>query len=111
MFKIALRDLLERKQRGEKGREIIYQDISMADYLLPEATLSVTEKLELFAARTEMNENSYNYGNKIVCELGCQEAQTNRHICMCKQGTKRKYTAKWFTPKENNNIQKIPRKN
>ena len=83
MFKIALRDLLERKQRGEKGREIIYQDISMADYLLPEATLSVTEKLELFAARTEMNENPYNYGDKILCEMGCKEDETNKHICLC----------------------------
>ena len=63
MLKVALRDLLDRKQKGEKGQEIIYKDISMADYLLPEATLSVTEKLELFAARTEMNENPYNYGN------------------------------------------------
>ena len=33
----------------------------MSDYLLPDAELSVTEKLELFAAITEMNENPYKY--------------------------------------------------
>ena len=52
----------------------------MSDYLLPEAALSVTEKLELFAARTEMNENPYNFGNKTLCEMGCKEAETNKHI-------------------------------
>ena len=52
----------------------------MSDYLLPEAALSVTEKLELFAARTEMNENPCNFGNKTLCEMGCKEAETNKHI-------------------------------
>ena len=45
----------------------------MSDYLLPETALSITEKLELFAARTEMNENPYNFRNKIICGMGCKE--------------------------------------
>ena len=35
----------------------------MADYLKPEADLSVTKKLELFGIRTEINFNPYNFGN------------------------------------------------
>ena len=42
----------------KKGKEIIYQD-----YQLPEVALSVTEKLELFTAGTEMKENTDNFGN------------------------------------------------
>ena len=85
MSQIAFRTLVDRKNRGEKGKEIIYQDLSMSDFLLPEAALSVTEKLELFAARTEMNENPYNFGNKTLCEMGCKEAETNKHILVCLQ--------------------------
>ena len=55
-------------------KDIIYQDLSMSDYLLPETALSITEKLGLFAAKTEMNENPYNFRNKIICEMGCKEA-------------------------------------
>ena len=35
----------------------------MADYLFPEAALTVEEKQEMFAVRTEINDNKYNYGN------------------------------------------------
>ena len=42
----------------------------------------------MFAARTEMNENPYNYGNKILCEMVCKEAQTNKHIFVCLQRNK-----------------------
>ena len=83
VLKIAFRTFVDSQQRGEKRKEIIYQDLLMSYYLLPEAALSVTEKLELFAARTEMNENPYNYGDKILCEMGCKEAETNKHIFLC----------------------------
>ena len=43
----------------------------MADYLLPEASLTVSEKQELFAVRTEMNRNPFNFWNQIKCEMGC----------------------------------------
>ena len=82
-IKIAFKELIERQAKGEKGRQIIYEGLNMADYLLPEAALTVLEKQELFAIRTEMNPNPYNFGNKIQCEKGCQEAQDNAHILNC----------------------------
>ena len=69
--------------KEKKGRGIIYEGLNMADYLLPEAALTGLEKQELFAIRTEMNPNPYNFGNKIQCEKGCQEAQDNAHILNC----------------------------
>ena len=47
--------------------------------------LTVQEKQELFAVRTEMNTNLYNFGNKNQCEVGCQEGQYNPHILECKK--------------------------
>ena len=82
-IKIAFKELIERQAKGEKGRQIIYEGLNMADYLLPEAALTVLEKQELFAIRTEMNPNPYNFGNKTQCEKGCQEAQDNAHILNC----------------------------
>ena len=39
--KIAFRELIERQAKGEKGRFIVYESLNMADYLLPEAALTV----------------------------------------------------------------------
>ena len=83
MQKIAFQELIEIKNSKQKGRHITYESLQMADYLKPEAELNVTEKLEIFALRTEMNFNPYNFGNKIRCEMGCQEEQTNNHIFDC----------------------------
>ena len=55
----------------------------MADYLLPEANLITEDKVQLFSVRTEMNDNPFNYGEKNLCNLGCQELQNNSHILSC----------------------------
>ena len=65
MHKIAFKDLLEIQKNKEKGKYIKYDSLQMADYLLPEAQLNVSEKLDLFALRTEMNMNPNNFGRKI----------------------------------------------
>ena len=83
MHKIAFKDLLEIQKNKEKGKYIKYDSLQMADYLLPEAQLNVSEKLDLFALRTEMNMNPNNFGRKIYCEKGCQEEQSNFHIFNC----------------------------
>jgi hypothetical protein len=69
IHKIAFRELIERQAKGEKGKLIVYESLNMADYLLPEAALTVEEKQEIFAVRTEMNENPFNFGNKTQCEV------------------------------------------
>ena len=52
----------------------------MADYLLPEAQLSSENKCQCFSLRTEIYENPFNYGDKILCSRGCLEEQTNAHF-------------------------------
>ena len=50
----------------------------MANYNLPEAALTVKKKV--LAVRTKNNKNQYNFGNKIQCAVGCQEANDSPHI-------------------------------
>ena len=95
MIKFAFKDLVNRQKKGEKGRNIIYEDLSMSDYLLPETPLAVTEKRHLFAVRTEMNLNPHNYGNKTYCEEGCNELQSNQHIFECSKQNKEESKLKY----------------
>ena len=60
----------------------------MADYLLPESELTNEQKCHLFSVRSEMNENPFNFGNKIPCSLGCPEEQNNAHILNCSRTNK-----------------------
>ena len=86
MHTIAFKELIDIKNSKQKGKYIQYEGLQMADYLQPEAELNLTEKLELFALRTEMNFNPFNFGNKICCEKGCKEEQSNNHIFDCLKG-------------------------
>ena len=95
MIKFAFKDLVNRQKKGEKGRNIIYEDLSMSDYLLPETPLTVTEKQNLFAVRTEMNLNPHNYGNTTYCEEGCNELQSNQHIFECSSQNKEESKLKY----------------
>ena len=62
----------------------------MADYLLPEAELRTEQKCQLFSVRSEMNENPFNYGEKIPCSFGCIEEQNNSHLLSCIRTNKKK---------------------
>ena len=44
----------------------------MADYLTPECPLSVQDKADMFAFRSEMNILPNNFGKKDLCELSGQ---------------------------------------
>ena len=83
IHKVAFRDLINRKNAGEKGRNIKYECHQMTDYLLPESSLNLEDKIEMFSLRAEMNQNPYNFGNKINCELGCLIPQDNEHYLKC----------------------------
>ena len=64
MKELALSELIFRQKRGEKGKSIEYNSFNMAEYLLPESNLTVSEKVQIFALRSEMNENPCNFGEK-----------------------------------------------
>ena len=65
----ALYELSLKQKKGEKERNIIYTSLSntnsIADYLLPEANLTVSEKVQIFSLRSEINkENPSNFSEK-----------------------------------------------
>ena len=88
MKEIAFCELTQKQKRGEKGKTIVYTSLVMAEYLLPEAKMTVREKTDIFSLRSQMNENPCNFGEKISCQMGCSEVQTNEHILNCPLLTK-----------------------
>ena len=83
IHKVAFEDLIIRKNDGEKGKKILYECLQMTDYLLPECSLNLEDKAEMFSLRTEMNPNPFNFGKKTNCELGCPIPQDNEHYLNC----------------------------
>ena len=77
MNELAFWELTQRQKQGEKGRTIMYRSLCMAKYLLPETNLTVSEKTDMFALRSQMNENPCNFGDKINCQMGCSQTQEN----------------------------------
>ena len=73
MKELVFCELTQKQKRGEKGKTIVYTSLGMADYLLPEAQLTVREKTDMFSLRCQMNENPCNFGEKIQCQMGCSE--------------------------------------
>ena len=53
----------------------------MADYLLPQANLSIEEQREIFSIRCRTNNMKANIGILEYCE--CKEALNNSHIFKC----------------------------
>ena len=83
MKELALSELISRQKKGEKRKSIEYNSFNMAEYLLPESNLTVTEKVQIFVLRSEMNENPCNFGGKIQCQMDCSQVQDNEHILNC----------------------------
>ena len=53
-----------KNKRGEKGKEIIYWDIEMAEYLLLDTCLKIDNKTQLFLIRNRMINISSNFSSK-----------------------------------------------
>ena len=80
----AFKDLIKKKNDGQKGSLIKYEKLEMATYLLSKSNISVKDKIEMYAIRCEMNELPFNYGEKTNCEMGCQaQVMNNEHILNC----------------------------
>ena len=79
----ALKYLLDKQ--GKKGGEIRYNNLEMADYLLPfNNKLNTEEKCEMFAVKNSMIEIPANFSSKceVKCECGVKEDMY--HIYNCK---------------------------
>ena len=81
--KVALKTLLEKQQKGQKGRFLKYERLELADYLLPECEAGVEDKREIFNIRTEMDDFPCNFGNKTYCDMGCKEILNSEHLLTC----------------------------
>ena len=81
--KVAFQKLLERQKGGEKGRQILYENFEMADYLLPECQATPEEKSQIFLIRSEIDDYPSNFGSKTKCDLGCPETLNSKHILVC----------------------------
>ena len=80
MKKVTLSKLKLRLKKGEKGRTVVYNILGMADYLLPESNLSVSEKVKSFALIYEMNDNPCSFGDKIKCPIGSSRNFFHQHF-------------------------------
>ena len=72
-------------KRGRKGIEINYSHLKMAEYLLPNDDLSISEQRYIFSIRNRMIKIENNYRgtkNKIICF--CGEFEDMNHIYDCK---------------------------
>ena len=75
--------LTEKQKKGSKGRDIKYTSLEMADYLLPQANMSLTDQRELFSVRCHTNDLGANRGIIEYCETECGEILNNSHIFQC----------------------------
>ena len=72
-------------KRGRKGIEINYSHLKMAEYLLPNDEVSISEQRYIFSIRNRMIKIENNYRgtkNKITCF--CGEFEDMNHIYDCK---------------------------
>ena len=57
--------------------------LELADYLLPECSITVKDKIELFSYRCEMNDLPNNFGKSESFELACNVLMNNEHLLKC----------------------------
>ena len=74
--------------RGSKGKEIKYERLEMAEYLMPYNKMSIENKQNLFSVRNRMIEIGNNFGKKENC-LMCNTNENMSHIYSCKFWNKR----------------------
>ena len=72
------------KKRGQKGKEIIYQKIEMAQYLSPNNSLEIKEQRKIFEMRNRMTNIHANYSTKSEQLCICGEIENMKHIYECK---------------------------
>ena len=70
------------KKQGSKGKEIKYESLEMAEYLLPfNNQLSIGEKQSMFAIRNRMVEIGDNFGEVEKCHCGIKENMLHIYNC------------------------------
>ena len=73
------------QKKGSKGIEILYTELKMAQYLMPDQeNLSIEDKRRIFEIRNRMLPIAANFpSNEIVEKCWCGEDEDMKHIYMC----------------------------
>ena len=73
--------------RQSKGKQIKYEKLKMAEYLMPyDFNLSIEDKRQMFSLKNRMvniHENFPSKGLDKMCKAGCDTEETIQHIYMC----------------------------
>ena len=83
-IKTSFEYLVKKQMAGRKGKYIKYLRLTIADYLLPEADMSLEDQQELFSIRCRTNPMGANRGKIEYCFTQCGEILNNSHIFQCK---------------------------
>ena len=79
----AFNYLIDKQKSGSKGAGINYNCLEMADYLLPQANISLEDQRESFSIRCRTNALGANRGIEEYCETQCGKILNNAHIFQC----------------------------
>ena len=82
----AFNELVKRQKEHSKGKEILYRDLSLQNYLKAESPLSLEEKRFLFAARTRGLRlgNNFKQGKQdIKCRLCKDHIEDQQSLLSC----------------------------
>ena len=72
------------KKKGKKGKEISYQSLEMAKYLLPYNKMSISQKRKIFEIRNKMVDIPENFSSdsvQTVCICGEREIMSHIYYC------------------------------
>ena len=74
-------------RRGSKGSEVIYPQVEMSEYFMPNNELSIEDRRKLFSIRNKMYQISSNFCSKKnnTSKCVCQETEDIEHIYICKK--------------------------
>ena len=102
----ALKYLLGK--RKSKGKEIIYPDLEMADYLHPtNEKLSIEEKRNLFSIRNRMVDICSNFSkSEVKPTCVCGEIESMKHIYICEILNEKKVQSEVYENIYNGNTRK-----
>ena len=82
----AFSELLIKQREHSKGREIVYRDLGLQEYLKSHSPLSIEEKQFLFAARTRGLDlkNNFKQGKKdLMCRLCSGHIEDQQSLLTC----------------------------
>ena len=68
-------------KQSKKGGQIQYNNLEMAEYLLPTCELNIKEKQKMFEVRNDMIKIPNNYEKQILCPCGTEESMIHIYNC------------------------------